>query len=87
MVLEDMLRYYVSLSEYDRDDYLLMVDLAHNNSCQISMKTIHFLLNHGKHFSKPMNRKVNKFQIVVANFFALAMNNVINKAKRYLLAT
>ena len=45
------------------------------------------MLNYNQHPSRHVNRRINRSQVPAAKDFAFAMNNVINEAKKHLLAT
>ena len=86
-VLKDMLKPYVSSFQDDWDEYFLMIEFAYNNSWQGSIKTTHFLLKHDKHPSTSVNRRISGSQVPTTKDFALAMSNIISKAKKNLLVT
>jgi hypothetical protein len=49
MILEDMLRHYVSPTQEDWDLYLSLVEFVYNNAWQKSIQTTPFMLNYGQH--------------------------------------
>jgi hypothetical protein len=46
-ILEDMLRHYVNPVQDDWDEFLAVVELAHNSSWQESVRNTPFVLNYG----------------------------------------
>jgi hypothetical protein len=60
MILEDMLRHYVSPTQDGWDLYLSLVEFAYNNVLQESIQTTPFMLNYGQHPLTPLNIRINK---------------------------
>jgi hypothetical protein len=53
--LEEMLRSYVSIAQTDWDEYLSVLELAYNNSKQISTGFSPFYLNYGREVQMPID--------------------------------
>jgi hypothetical protein len=60
--LEEMLRSYVNINHSDWDEYLSVLEMAYNNSKQISTGFSPFYLNLGKEINMPIDIVLNKIR-------------------------
>jgi hypothetical protein len=87
MILEDMLRHYVSPTQDDWDLYLSLVEFAYNNAWQKSIQTTPFMLIYGQHPLIPLNIGINTCHAPTAKDLVQSMSSIMQEAKKHLLAT
>ena len=78
--LEEMLRHYVSPSQYDWDLKLPCAEFALNNAIKAATGTTPFLLNHGRHLRAPAAIAMDT-AIPAANEFVGKVNEAISRPK------
>ena len=66
MILEDMLRHYVSPNQDNWDHYLSLVEFAYNNAWQESIQTIPYMLNYSQHPLTSLNIGISRRHVPAA---------------------
>ena len=82
-----MLRHYVNSTQDDSDIHLSLFESTYNNVWQESIQTTHFMLNHGQHPLTPLNIGISKYHVPTAKDLVQSMSNIMQEAKKHLLAT